>query len=83
MKILNRMITILFIFFIGLIISVCIVAIIFVDNSLKWRDYYEYIDTKGGKGRAPYCFTMEEQKYCRDTISRFKVIKYIEKKERR
>ena len=83
MKILNKIIITLFIFFICLIIAIGIIGIIIVDNALKWREYYEYIDIKGEKGRAPYCYILDKQKYCRNTISSFKVNTYIEKKERR
>ena len=79
----DKIITILFIFFVFLIIIFGLTGIIIIDNSLKWREYYEYIDIKGEKGRAPYCYILDKQKYCRNTISSFKVNTYIEKKERR
>ena len=83
MKILNKIITILFIFFICLIIIIGIIGIIIINNFLAWRDYYEYIDTKGVKGRAPICYKLNNQKYCKNTIFTFKVNSYIKRREKR
>lgn len=79
----DKIITILFIFFTFLITIFSLTSIVIIDNSLKWREYYEYINIKGEKGRAPYCYILNKQKYCRDTISAFRVNSYIEKRERR
>ena len=83
MKILNKIIITLFIFFICLIITIGIIGIIIINNFLVWREYYEYIDIEGVKGRAPICYKSNNQKYCKNTILTFKVNNYIKKRERR
>lgn len=79
----NKAVTVLFIIFLLLIIGETAIGIYVMETQLKWRYYYEYINLDGEVGRSANCYEYKGSIWCRDAKNVFKVISYVQKRERR